>query len=123
MKFIFIGMFLLSVNISFANAHVFAIQKEGIEETDKAEAKVKLSYDVSKLGKPTNIKVVESTDEKFNQKAIETLEGLKLESKELNGMKIIQKNNITDIIFNDYPKSADEALNNGRSKLRPLAEL
>ena len=123
MKFIFIGIFLLSVNISFANAHIFAIQKEGIEETDKAEAKVQLSYDISKLGKPTNIKVFESTDEKFNQKAIEELEKLKLEPKELNGIKIIQKNKKTEIIFIDYSKSPDEVLKNGRSKLRPLAEL
>jgi TonB family protein len=119
MKFIFTGIFLLSVNISFASAQIFAIQKEGFEETDKAEAKVKLSYDISKLGKPTNIKVVESTDRKFNQKAIETLERLKLEPKELNGMRIIQKNNITDIIFNDYSKLANKTLKNGRSKQRP----
>lgn len=123
MKFIFMGIFLLSVNISFANAHIFAIQKEGIEETDKAEAKVQLSYDISQLGKPTNIKVVESTDEKFNQKAIEELEKLKLEPKELNGIKIIQKNKKTEIIFIDYSRSPDEVLKNGRSKLRPLAEL
>jgi TonB family protein len=123
MKFIFIGIFLLSVNISFANAHIFAIQKEGIEETDKAETKVQLSYDISKLGKPTNIKVVESTDEKFNQKAIEELEKLKLEPKELNEIKIIQKNKKTEIIFIDYSRSPGEVLKNGRSKLRPLAEL
>ena len=112
MKFIFIGIFLLSVNALAAITEIYTIKKNGTEEIGQGEveARVKLSYDISKLGISINIKVIESTDEKFNKKAMTTLERLIVEPKELNGIIIIQKNNIIEIIFYEYSENANESL-------------
>ena len=104
MKYIFIGIFLLSVNALADITTIYSIKKDGFEDVNKAEAKIKLSYDISKLGTPININVIESTDKSFNKKAMAVLERRKFEPKELSGVKVVNKNSVIEIVFYDYPE-------------------
>jgi len=89
----FVIGFVLSVFIGFScAANIEDDIKSEILEASTSDRWVEMSFDISELGQPTNIKVIKSTHKGLLDKAaIRALEKWKYKPKIVDGVAVVQK--------------------------------